>query len=40
MHMHSHDLDAYNPVGYLYEGYDIDTDIDMIYANAADTVKE
>ena len=33
----SHDLDVYNPVGYIYERYDLDTNIDMIYANAANT---
>ena len=31
------DLDAYNPVDYLHDRYDLNTDIDMIYANAADT---
>ena len=34
---YSHDLDAYNPVDHLYNGYDLDNDKDMIYANAADT---
>ena len=34
---YSHDLDAYDPVEYLYDGYDLNTDIDTIYANTADT---
>ena len=34
---YSHDIDVYDPVDYLYDGYDFDTDIDMIYANAANT---
>ena len=34
---YSHDIDVYNPVDYLYHRYDLNTDIDMIYANAANT---
>ena len=34
---YNHDLDVYNPVGYPYKGYDLDTDIDTLYANAANT---
>ena len=34
---YSHDIDIYNPVYYFFNGYDLDTDIDTIYANAADT---
>ena len=36
---YSHDIDVYDPVDYLYDGYDLDTDIDMIYANAANTCE-
>ena len=34
---YSHDFDVYNSIDYLYDGYDLDTDIDTIYANAANT---
>ena len=34
---YSHDIDVYNPVDFHYDGYDLGTNIDMIYANAADT---
>ena len=34
---YSHDIDVYDPVAYLYNGYDFDTDIDTINANAANT---
>ena len=34
---YSHDIDIYDPVAYLYDRYDLDTDIDMIYANTANT---
>ena len=34
---YSHDLDTLDPVDYLYDGYDLNTDIDMIYDNTANT---
>ena len=36
---YSHDIDIYDPVDHIYNGYDLDTDIDMIYTNAADTCE-
>ena len=34
---YSHGLDIYDPVEYLYDGHDLNTNIDTIYANAAHT---
>ena len=34
---YSHDIDAHDPVDYLYAGYNLDADIGTIYASAANT---
>ena len=37
---YSYDLDIYDLVEYLYVGHDLDTNIDMIYANVTHTMEE